>query len=94
MAIVTIANFGLFLLFPVACFLIRDNKEAHEAMFKIVPFVRASLAYIMIYLFAFRGVSLNPSIPKKAWATFKYFLAAAAMVVVKNLVLMNSIKEA
>ncbi len=93
MVLFGIANFGLFLAFPIFCFLVRENKEANDAMFRIAPFVRASYAYILIYLFAFRGVNIKPTAAKKAWATFKYFLAAAAMVLIRNIVLMNSIKE-
>lgn len=74
----------------MACFLIRDNKELHALMFKIVPFVRASFTYIMIYLFAFRGVNLKNTMGVKVWATFKYFLAAFLLVIIKDLVQMNS----
>lgn len=94
MAVTSVINFGLFLLFPVACFLIRDNKEAHDFLFRVVPFVRASLAYIMIYLFAFRGINLNPTRARKVWAHFKYLFAACLMVVVKNLVLLKDLHEA
>ena len=93
MAIKRIVNLGLFLAFPLACFLIRDHKEAHNAVIKASPYVRMSLEYIMIYLFAFRGASLHPGWKSQVKGSIKYFLAAVCMIVIKHLIAFNTINE-
>jgi hypothetical protein len=81
------------LAFPVVCFLIRDHKEVHEAVIKAAPYVRMSLEYTMIYLFAFRGVNLFPGWKSQTKASIKYFIAAACMMLIKRLVALHSMNE-
>lgn len=47
----------------------------------------------MIYLFAFRGVNLKVGKLRYVWPTIKYFLACAAMVIIKHVVILGSLKE-
>lgn len=87
-------NFCLFLAFPLFCFFARDYKEVNDMLFKIVPWVRASFAYMMLYIYSHRGVNIDPSTAKRTWATIKYFIGAFGMVIIKNLVFCNDLKEA
>lgn len=93
MPVLKLAKFGLFLAFPLVCFLVRENQEAHNAVVKAAPYVRMSLEYIMIYLFAFRGVNLYPGWMPKVKATIKYFIAAACMVIIKNILALSTMNE-
>ena len=86
-------NLGLFLVFAFACFYVRGNKEFHEAIVKAAPYVRISLEYTMIYLFAFKGAKLFPGWNYHIKGVTKYLIAAACMILIKRLVILHTMNE-
>ena len=60
MLILALLNSNLFLAFPVACFLIRYNPKLHTSMVDAQAYIRMSLEYTTMWLFAVRGVNMCP----------------------------------
>jgi len=88
-----LVNFGLFLAFPIVCFLIKENKELHQTVVTVAPLFRKSLEYTMMYLFAFRGVNLFPGWKSQLKATAKFIIAATCMFIIKDIIALHSMSE-